>query len=323
MPYRKKNQAAKELETLIQQNKLMYKMFRATTAKLSYGTREANDLDVGSGKVVLQDTTIAVTGTSRLPLIMYPLRSIINGGTIGKANFILDESGYNFNSTANIDFLGGANLDADPTIASRIKKMVHQDTRIKLLFWQNALKDVRFTVRLIRFNSKEMDPAYGATTTDPEVQDKRRQLFYFLMLRQQLSNPIVGGMEHHSRDIKADFEVLFKKDIHIQEQSVAHDEKHYEQIDIYKKYDHLVAFRESPTVNTDSITNGDNPDVIFYPSNTEVPTAYPDHRAQIYLMITANTTKSDRDDAVNFDKATFDIALKSNYVAPSQDLYNV
>ncbi len=310
-----------ELRKLIYQNKIMMKLHKVNTSTLHFGLRECNDLDAGMGKVVLQDTTVAIEGTNALPLVMIPLRSIINGGTTSSSIMRLQQNGHDFASLQGTEFLGGRNLDADPNTALNLRTALHRHTSIKLLLWQLALKDVNYTISMVRFNDRLYDPSYNLTVTDNAEQDKRKLFYYYQNLRSKLTNPIIKNQENFTRDIKDDFQILWSKDYHIQERSLAHDQNHYEQVDIYKKYDAMIRYTESPTVQGDEVPGTSNADDVLYTSNAEESLSTPDPRAQIRLMITANTTLSDRDDAVNFDVASFDISLKSTYTTAVKDLY--
>ena len=297
---------------------IMKKLNSIQKVELYYGVREINDLDQNQGKVELSDRTVAVSGVNRLPLCVLPLRNIINGGDTGSGLLYLQQNGHDFVSGANVEYMGAkGNIDTDPPSTVEFSKLLHNYTEIKMLIWQNQDKDVKFNVYLLKIYDEDMNPN-NLTTTSSDAQNKRTQLFYYHMLRHQLTNPILENTETHLKDIKGKFKILWKKEYHIQERSADHSQNFYKQINFFRRYNDIVRYDESPT----TIGNPpESPDNVNYTSIARDPTAVPFVRDNLFLIITANTTKSDVDSAVSYDTATFDINVRSKYTAPSANVY--
>lgn len=302
---------------------ILNKMMKSTTSDLVFTTRAINHVDIGYGFVGLEDRTTAISGVNSLPLICIPLRNIINGGTTGAGIYTLLQNGYDFNPLMAVEFAGGRNIDVNPTAVSNFENLLHRWTSIRLLLWQHGKKDAIYHLKLLKFNHASFDICGSPTTTNGDIQDKRRLFFYFQSLRSQLTNPLLKGEENYMRDIKDHVSILWSKTIKISEQSADLEEKHYEEIKLFKRYDQMIKYTASPTVLNDTIPASDNPDNVLFTSQTEGKLSSPNYRDNIFLMITSNSSVSDRDSAGAFDVMSFDLSLKSMYTTQSQNLYNV
>lgn len=326
MPYKKaykkkrrSSKLVKKLQRLVYQNKMLMKLSKATSSNIFFGVREANPVD-SVGKIELSNRTTGVSGQDSLPLVIVPLLNILNGASSGNGILRLKNNGYDFASLANVQNMGATgNADATIGTGGDYKRILCRYIKANLLLRQHASKDAKFKVYLLKILHEDLDPQ-NITETDADRQDMKKLLYYNHFLRQQIANPILENMENITSDIASKFKILWEKEYHIQEQHADLDEAHYQEVKIFKRMDKLIRYTESPDLLG---ANSENPDTIVYNDYATNTTSVPDTRANIFLVITANTSVSDVDHATLYDKMTFDIATKVKYTAPSQDVHNV
>lgn len=308
---------AKKMKNLLYQNHILKKISNMTTANHFYGVRAVNDLHLNQGAVELSDRTTLVSGVDRLPLIVIPLRSIVNAGTPGVGILRLKQNKYDFENVESVKYLGsngniwGQNVD---NLESRY--MLHRYSQIKLLLYQNASKDAKYQIKLIKIKDCDLDPT-NLIVTNTQRQNLRRLFYGNHCLRHQLTNPLIEDFENYTRDLKGKFSIVWEKEYIINEQHGQMEEASYHQVNIFRKFDQTVNFCENPTTSTISDVNYENPDAVIFPSNYQDPLPLPDVTKNMFLVITANSSTSDRDSATEYDKFTIDIATKSKYTTSS------
>lgn len=156
-----------------------------------------------------------------------------------------------------------------------------------------------------------MRPSTTAVT-DVTIQNKRKLLFRIKMLRDQLTNPIIKS-EPIGHNLRGKYKVLWSKDYGMDELLNDRDEHHYQEVKIFKKIDQIKHFQEGASINNSA--NMDDPDIIKYDDFLANTTSVPLLSQQIFLCISANTTLSQQEDAVDFHTATYDINIKSKYTS--------
>lgn len=303
--------AQRKVNSLLYQMDIQKKLNRMSVANIFYGAKNINELETNSGNVVLRDSYTH----NELPLVMLSLRSIRNGSNTPAAIMKLMANGYDFTQVNSVDQMGtsGASADQQPNSGADYRNLLHRYTQIKLLLWQSGNADAKFQVSLVRLLDPELDPLNtGYTTTDSQTQDKRSQFYRFHNLRAQMSNPLIANTENFTRDMKRCFQILWKKTYHLEEQTTLKDQKHYRQINIFKKFDKIINYCQNPKVNVYS--SFDDPSNIVVNASPDIPKGVPQQtRDNLFLIITGNCTRSEDEDASNYDTRSLDIFMKSKY----------
>jgi len=331
MPFRKnlgKNvlkNATKNLKTIAYRSKIAQKMSSITTASLYYTVREVQDIDAGKGALELSENQ------TNLPLMIFPLRNIQQKTASGQGVYQLKLNTYDFTETIStlaaksgqgagakitVQYAGQIGNNAYPV--SDFTVMLLRYTSIKLLLYQHDKKDVTFTVRLVQLKDKVLDPCYTTTTTDLEEQQIRKKFYYYHLLRSQISNPLLENEENYTMEIKDKFKILWKKKYTFNEKLSTADAVNYRQVKIFTKYDKVIKYNENSKIGSVAIgAIDDNPDEPRWNATAGyAPLPTPATIDNLFLIVTANASKSYAEDNVNFDKITFDISIKNKFTIP-------
>ena len=282
--------AQRKVNDLMYQMKIQKQLNRMSISHLYFGCKNINEMENNNGNIVLRDSYTH----NELPLILLSLRSIRNGSNSPSAIMKLMANGHDFAPFNSVDNMGtsGAISDKNPNSGADYRNLLHRYTQIKLLLWQSSNKDAKFTISLVRILDQELDPLNsGQTTTDLNTQQKRLQFYKYHNLRSATSNPLIKNTENFTRDIKRCFKTIWKREYHIEEQSSTKDEKHYKQVNIFRKFDEVVNYCQSPQVDTYS--GFDDPNNIIVNDSPDVPKGVPQQsRDNLFLIITGNCTLS-------------------------------
>lgn len=307
MPYRKSHRSKKNrgMKRYLNNTSIMSKLMKMNTADLFYGVREVNELEVGSGKNILQDNVVA----NEMPLHIYPLYSIINNSVTPGGMYILKTNGHDFTKKLNVEFMGAkGSLSASPT-SQEVTQLLHRYVDARFLLWSDDLRKTVFRIQLIKIFDEDLNPT-DITVTDVDIQKKRKLFYYYKSLRSQLTSPIIKN-EVYGSQLKGKYKIIWTKDYGIDEKLNDRDEHHYQEVRLFRKTDDIKHYREFPQINNSS--NDDNPDIIKYEDFLGSVSEEPLLSQRLYLMITANTTLSQGEDGVNYYKATYDINIKNKY----------
>lgn len=323
MPYNrkkyKKSTAISALRRMAYRSKIQAKLSKLNTCDIFWSARMCNNIDAGKGAVELSDRVQGTSSQDSLPLVVIPFRNIINGGETGGGVFRLKQNGYDFTKIADMEFAGmKGNVKVVPGADCEFSTLLHRYTDLKLLLWQNTAKDVKFQIRLVVIKDETLNPL-NITEANADYQKIKRQFYYYHLLRHQLSNPILENTENYLQEIKSRFKIIWSKEYNIAERHGQIEQSHYQQIKIFRKFDRLIDYANSPRVDGSGVDN--NPDQIKYVDVQENPTSTPITRDNLFLIITANATKSDADANPGYDAMTFDLALKSKYTLPVDQVY--
>lgn len=306
--------ARKVLRGLLYNNKIQRKLNSMVNQNMFWGAKSINEIEDGTGSVVLQDNASA----DELPLLLVSLRTIKNETETTPCIFKLKQNGYDFTGIENVIELGQSGAsDLHSWHMNKRKSLLHRYSQVKLLLWQEQARDVHFNVKLVQFRDDALNPyETNLVTTDTEVQDKRKMFFKFLQLRSILSNPLIKNTENLSRDIKKCYRIIWNKDYHLQEQSADFDQSSYKLINIFRKFDQVIDFSGKKQLENE--TGFNDPESIFQPKQHEDTQATPAEGSKnIFLIISSNCTTSQAENPSGYDTHTLDILLKSKYTAPN------
>jgi len=319
MPVRKGN-VMKKAKAFVKQHDISRKLWKLVTSNIFEGVREVNELEANAGKVVLSNQGIA---RNSLPLIVIPLLNLYMNSTTSGDNpngiLMLKQNGYDFTNVANVEHIGASgNLASDQKVSTlEFSKAIVRYINVRLLLWQSANKDVKFQVKLVKILDESLNPN-TLSETNTDYQNKKKLFYMYHCLRHQLSNPLLEDFENYLRDIRPFFKILWEKTYHIQERSADYEEHHYQEVTFFKQLDRIVNYRVNPNLAPAldlGVTGVDAPDTVLYLDSATDSTisSYPKINQNLFLIITANTTLSDKEDTENFDIATLDIATKVKY----------
>jgi len=316
--------ASKNLKTIAYRSKIAQKMSSITTASLFYAVREVNDIDAGIGALELSENQ------TNLPLFIFPLRSVQQKTTSGQGVYQLKLNTYDFTETVTTlgsksgqgagakitwEYQGQIGNNAYPV--SDFKVMLLRYTSIKLLLYQHDKKDITFTVQLVQLKDKILDPCYVTTTTDIQEQQIRKKFYYYHLLRSQISNPLLENEENYTAEIKNKFKIIWKKKYTFNEKLSTADAVNYRQVKIFTKYDKVIKYNEDTKIGAVAIGSIDEiPDVVRWNASISAPSCTPATPDNLFLIITANASKSYAEDNSNYDKITFDVAIKNKFTIP-------
>lgn len=284
---------------------IMSKLMRLNTCNLYYGFREVNELEAGAGKLTLQNNALG----NVKPLHIFPLNSIINKSTTPFGGFVLKQNGYDFSSLGNVEFLGADGAISASPATQELQSTLLRYNNIKLLFWSSPARKTTFRCSIVKIFDEDFIPSTTAIT-DVNIQNKVSLFYDWKMLRSLTSNPIVAN-ENIGKQLKGKVKILWSKDYQIDELLNDRDEHHYKEVKIFRKEDKICHYKELPVIN--AAPSIDDPDVVRYDNFETNTTTYPLTPQQTYLIITANTTLSQAEDAVNFHTATYDINIKNKH----------
>jgi len=306
--------ARKVIRGLLYNNKIQRKLNSMVNQNMFWGAKSINEIEDQTGSVVLMDNA----SSDELPLLLVSLRTIVNASETTPCIFKLKQNGYDFNPIENVIELGQSGAsDIHVWQHNKRKSLLHRYSQVKLLLWQEQAKSVHFNVKLVQFRDNDLNVyESGLTTTDSEVQDKRKMFFKFLQLRSILSSPLIKNTENLSRDIKKCYRIIWNKNYHLKEQSTLYDQANYKLINIFRKFDQVIDFSGKKQLENE--TGFNDPESIFRPKNDEDTQATPSEGSKnIFLIISSNCTTSQSENPSGYDTHTLDILLKSKYTAPN------
>ena len=337
MPYRrnnKLNRVKKNLNRLAYRSKIGAKLSQLNTTNLFYNVREVNDIDQGKGRVQLAASGSTVNGVSNtqgsLPLVAIPLKSIIQAGANTPGMLMLNNASDNFHTLLNYEYGGQSGNAVNEATTAQFKKALLRYVDLRLMFWQNSSKDVKFKCYLVKFFDDELSPLNyndfprplsNYTTEQTRIAKKRRLFYYYHLLRAQTSSPLIETQEGFLKPIKDKFKILWEKEYIIHELHGDLEEKHYQQVNFFKRFDEVVDFTDpSSYVNSPITPAGDNqPDTVKYITTPNNNLSNPQTKDNLFFIITANASygEGDAGNTTDMDKMTFDIAMKTKWTVPT------
>jgi len=320
------NKAKRTLRSLLYQNKIQNQLNRMSVANHFFGCRSINEAEQNQGAFSLWN------GISTQPLCLISLRSIINAGENGNQIFTLGFNGADFSVNKTAQYLGSSGAYTSPAsnaypTTMNYRQLIHRYTQAKFLFYQQANKKVTFTVRLVTLRD-DLDPlSTGLTASNAQIRRKRQLFYQYHCLRADQTNPLLKNTENYTRDIKGEFNILWSKTYTIDEQLMedhGNDQVATKQVDIFRKFDKTINFttkaNAEPITDSNDTTGYQDPESIVMPDSNDGITSFPESKQNIWLIITSNCTKTEEDDASNFDVHTFDVLIKNKWTAPAGNI---
>lgn len=292
---------------------LQSKLNRMANIDIFWGQKHINEIHEPLGKIELY--TDSATNDS-LPLYAFKLNSVLQGGTDAGFNSALKLkfNGYDFAGQGQTtEYLGSV-----PTTSGQgsliYNQLLQRYIEISLCLRSSPLKRLKYTVMLVKFKDAELAPTHVAVT-DLTQQENRRIFYEQVLLRAGLTNPIEANTRsYYNQAVRQKYKILWKKDYHIDEAGVnGRDEHHWKTVKIFRKTDKIINFMTKQDVTTDTVP--DDPDAVnlLKVQSSSIATPDPEVYNQLFLIIMANTSKSVQEDASLFDKASFDISIKTKY----------
>lgn len=338
MPRRKNSSAVSKLKTLAYRSKIGSKMSQLNTTNLFFTSREVNTIDEQKGKVQLAASHTTRNGeTSGLgsePLVVFPLKQVIQGTDVPTTCLMLEKRACGFSGLKPIEYSGQTGNSVNVASGGQFKKALLRYVDLRFMLWQQASKDIKFNMYLVKVFDEDLDPQKGIVLdgnednwTDEQkiLVKKRRLLWYYHFLRATTSSPLIENQEGYLDPIKGKFKILWKKSYKIDELHGNLEEKHYQQVRFFKRYDEIVDFVKPDSyinnpVKLANVNTGDNnPDQVKYIEPANQVQTEPQLKHQEFLVITANCSYSENDASgtSNMDKATFDYSIKTKWTIPS------
>ena len=326
--------ALSNLKKLAYRSKIGAKLSQLNTTNLFYSLREVNDIDQGKGKVQLSASSTTRNdqpdGNGSLPLVAIPMLNVIQNGVASNGLYMLQNRALNFSGSHPIEYSGQSGNTVNEATSIQLKKMLLRYVDLRLMLWQNASKDVKFKCYLVKLYDEELSPLVdypystdqGSWTNEQHrIAQKRRLLWYYHFLRAQTSSPLIETQEGFLKPIKGKYKILWEKEYHIQELHGNMEEKHYQQVNFFKRFDKIIDFTDpSSYVNNPITPAGDNdPDEVKYITAPNNCNNQPQLKNQLFFVITANASygEGDSGSTATMDKMTFDIAMKTKWTIPS------
>lgn len=277
----------------------LLKISRVNTQALFYGFREANSIADGSGKVVLK--TDLVSG-NEFPIHLYPLRAIIQGGSVPIGGMKVQSNGYNHTTLGNIEYMGSKGNTIQDGANIKVRQLFCNYHDIKLLLWAEADRKTTFEIMLVKFRSEDMDPALNLVVTDTDVQLRRALMYKLQLIRSLITNPVVKG-EVLQGNATAELKILWKKKYTLKETLSTEDQNRHRLVKIFKQCDQIVTFAESPTISLSDVLDADE---VVEQLVDDTPTTYPRAHEQVFLVVMGNCHAED-------ESMSYDINIKSKY----------
>ena len=325
--------AKKNLKTLAYRSKIGAKLAQLSTTNIFYNVREVNDIDQGKGRIQMASSSSTVNGvnvsTGSLPLCVVPLKNCINGGTAPAGVLMLDNACRNFHTICPYEYAGSTGNTVNEADTVQYKKMLLRYVDLRLMLWQNEVKNVSYKCYLVRIFDEDLSPLNDFNfpnpdsnlTAEQEIQVKKRRLFYYYhLLRAQLSSPLIETQESFLKPIKGKFKILWEKEYHIEEQHGQLETAKYQQVKFFKRFDEIVNFQSPDSYVNNPITpNGDaSQETVKYITNAGNTNSVPQTKDNLFFIITSNCSFGEGEsNTTDMDKITFDIAMKTKYTVPS------
>lgn len=312
----KMNAKQRQVKTMARQIKyrtnIFNKLFKMNTANYYFGVREANEIDDQVGKVVLQDNSLA----DELPLHVIPLCNIVNNNSASAGLLKLKHNGHDFTQAQPMDLMSvGGQISITPTSAetnSKFQKLLQRYIDAKFCLWSSASKKINYEITLVQIKDEQLNPL-NLVTTDVDTQNVRKAFYKLKMLRHQVSNPIVKG-ERIDTSIKNKYRVLWRKSYQIEEQHGDVDEKHYKVVKFFKKTDVIKDYADGIAYVPTATSYADADFNVRQTNDVNFKSA-PDVRQNLFLIITANLTKSYDDNNSSFETASYDLNTICKYTS--------
>jgi len=273
-----------------------------------FGMRKINEHENHIGQQTLS------WSNTHYPLDIININSIVNtNGTntaTGSMLKALQTDGYSFSGIENVSLqnkYGGTTTQG----IDEVKSLYHRWSKINLCLWADTLRATIFKVYLVKLKDRVLDPYDSRNdSTSAEVQDARKQLYLQYFLNNQLSHPIVPPSKI-SKDIFKKFDIVWRKTYIIDEQLNDRDQRPHRIVKLFRRNDRLISYNRNEALVANNV---DNPESIATINNDSNKKAYPVRTSdQLFMVITANCTKSQAEDGVNYHKATYDLLVESKY----------
>jgi len=305
------SKAARAMKSILYTTRLQQKLNRMTLVNHFFGTKCINEMEEGSGSVVLQDNQSA----NELPLAMISLRAICNNSHEPSCIMKLKSNGYGFLDYQTVQHLGTSGNVTNNTNPKDLeyRQLLHNYTQVKLLLYQNNNRDAVFNVKLIRLKEDQLNPhKTGFSTSNTETQKIRKLFYKYLQLRSITTNPLIKNTENLTTQIRGMYNTIWSKTYKIEEKSTDFNEVTTRQVNIFRRFNKVVNYAANPEVN--NTADFDNPETIVFPDLTGTAEGIPSKGSDnLFLIITANCTIDQTEDATGYDLRTFDVLVKSKY----------
>lgn len=322
MPYRRKSRKTKKTSNrqlrkrinnakkFIFGSKMLNSILRKNLVHYHFGFRKINEHEDHIGQQELSWTN------THYPLNIVNLNSIINtNGTItttGLSLQALQSNGYSFSGIENVSLINKMGGTLSDTMDS-VDMLYQRWFKLNLCLWADTQRATTYKVYLVKINDSMLDPFdANIDTSSAEVQDIRKQVFQNYFLSDQLSSPIVPKGKITPAAYKK-FSILWKKTYIIDEQLSDRDQRPHQVVKIFRNVNKNISYQRNKSLNYQSL---DNPELVSSVNNDSQKRAYPEKvKDQVFMIITANCTKNQAEDAENYHKATYDILAESKYTS--------
>lgn len=317
MPYRRryKRKSRKSSKRMSTMKRLLYnanitaKLMKINTRNLFYGVREVNELEDEAGKLTLQDNASA----NQLPLHIIPLMNVRNNNVAGNGILVLKTNGYDFTKLADVELLDTSGYTYDNVSAIKYPKALQRYIDARFMLWASNKKRLRFEISLVQIKHVDLEPIL----TEADVTRRQAKILFYKyhFLRHQVSNPLTRN-ENYTKNLRNKYRILWTRKYNIDEKLSDRDESFHKVVKFFKKTDRIVRYTDNISI---SDTNLDDPDIVKGQGVIPGIQNEPDVLHNLYLIITANTTLSQAEDAVNFQTATYDLSTRVKYTILGDD----
>jgi hypothetical protein len=278
----------------------MNKLYRLCTQNVFFGLREANEISDGTGA---QTIKLDETTGSELPLHIYPLANVIQGGSASAGGFKLTSNGYDFGSLQNTQHMGNKGNSVQDIQDISMKQAIWNYVDIQLCLWGETDRKTEFTCYIIAFNDPIYDPCINTTVTASSREANLRQnLFEEFFVKRVATNPVVRHEQVLHRDTKKAMRILWKKKYVLRETLSTEDQNKYRHVSIFRRLNKYVHY------DHDYIAAGSSlqADAVDFHNASSTPDNFPHTRENLFFMITALNSAED-------EQCTYDISLKSKF----------
>lgn len=318
---RKTNKNRQLINGIVRNQKLVDKMLFTKMTNTYLGYQSINEsFDVnsnapGANQLVYDDNIANV-----LPCHMYSLTSFPNANVpTAKARLDLKSDLASFQAiTGNSDYddKGNTGFLAQPTINDReYRYLINRYNNIKLvLFGRESFKTV-YDIKLIKLLDSELDPFDGnADSIVPTDSDiiATRQAFYGSLIKTQVTNPI-SGSRHHLGAFNGKFKIVWEKKYIVPEKSADYDQMPHRIVKIFRQDDKLCDFQSESKLVGVPFGIGDPQNIPEISETQSGIREVPKQGQRLYLMISANASRSNAEGATTADWPTYDINIMNKW----------
>jgi hypothetical protein len=281
--------------------RLLSSLYKIATQSHYYGVREANEIADGSGKQILT-TNLTDAGDGSLPIHIYSLGNIKQGGTAESCAFTVDKTGTDFIDLQNLERFGVDGNTIQDAADLTTAKAIQNYTDIRLCLWGEADRKTQYKISLVRLLDTRLDPNIDLTTSDAPTQELRQAIFGHYFTRAQMSNPVIRGERVLSAQQKKSFKVLWSKTYTLRETLSTEDEAQYRLVKIFRKMNSIKHYRDDGSIPAPSL----DADAVQKYDPTSGLVGFPHTNNNLFLIITALNSAED-------ESCSYDINLKNKF----------